>query len=319
MRSPRGGGAAPDHPELRRRGARPHRGGRRAGRRRPALQGDYRRAAGDSATGWLLEPARGRGIRATFFVVGQIAEDDPGLVRDIHRAGHEVASHGWDHRRVLAMTPDEFREDVRRSKDALEQVDRRGGRRLPGADVQHRAARRPGRSTCWPSWASLYDSSIYPVRHDRYGVPARPAGPFLARGPSATSWSIPPATLRVARRQPADRRRRLLPPASLPLLTDGPAPGRARRRAPPVDDALLPPLGVRPGPAAPAAAAGSAASAPTSGSPGPPGASTPSWPSTVSPAPSTSSPGSRPFARRCRASTRAIEATADGREDGNEG
>jgi peptidoglycan/xylan/chitin deacetylase (PgdA/CDA1 family) len=56
----------------------------------------------------------GRGIRATFFIVGQIAESNPALVRAIHNAGHEVASHGWDHRSVLDLTPASFREGVRR-------------------------------------------------------------------------------------------------------------------------------------------------------------------------------------------------------------
>ena len=75
-----------------------------------------------STTRWLLDRLGERGIRATFFVLGQVAEDNPALVRAIHGAGHEVASHGWDHRRVLAMDPESFREDVRRSKEALEQA-----------------------------------------------------------------------------------------------------------------------------------------------------------------------------------------------------
>src|SRR5262249_48453938 len=87
----------------------------------PPLREDYRRRMA-RATGWILEQLAARDIRATFFVVGQIAEDDPGLVRAIAEAGHEVASHGWDHRRILAMDPAGFREDVRMSKDALEQA-----------------------------------------------------------------------------------------------------------------------------------------------------------------------------------------------------
>ena len=63
-------------------------------------------------TRWLLEQLDERGIKATFFVVGELARDQPELVRAIHDGGHEVASHGWDHRRVLAMTPEEFRADV---------------------------------------------------------------------------------------------------------------------------------------------------------------------------------------------------------------
>src|SRR5262249_58209229 len=82
---------------------------------------EYRRRM-NQVTCWILEQLAERGIRATFFIVGQIAEADPGLVRSIHEAGHEVASHGWDHRRILVMDPASFREDVRRSKEALEQA-----------------------------------------------------------------------------------------------------------------------------------------------------------------------------------------------------
>ena len=78
-------------------------------------------------------------IKATFFVVGQIAHSDPALVREVHRAGHEVASHGWAHRRVHTQTPEEFREDVRRSKDALEQVTGEAVVGYRAADLQHRA------------------------------------------------------------------------------------------------------------------------------------------------------------------------------------
>src|SRR4051812_7123551 len=68
----------------------------------PALKEHY---AGRVApvTRWLLDRLEERGIRATFFIVGQFARHDPALVRAIHRAGHEVASHGWDHRRVLEL------------------------------------------------------------------------------------------------------------------------------------------------------------------------------------------------------------------------
>ena len=74
------------------------------------------------STRWILERLARDGVRATFFVVGQVAEHSPALVRDVHRAGHEVASHSWDHRRVHHFTPETFREDLRRSKDALENV-----------------------------------------------------------------------------------------------------------------------------------------------------------------------------------------------------
>ncbi|HEY1379585.1 MAG TPA: XrtA system polysaccharide deacetylase [Gemmataceae bacterium] len=162
----------------------------------PDLKGHYRERVGD-CTRWLLDALARVEVRSTFFVVGQLAEHDPALVRAIAAAGHEVASHGWDHRRVLAMTPDQFREDLRRSKDALEAVTGRAvlGYRAPTFSVVRRTA-----------WAvdvlaelgMAYDSSVYPVRHDRYGVPDAPRGPFLARGEEAAILELPPATLRVA-------------------------------------------------------------------------------------------------------------------------
>jgi polysaccharide deacetylase family protein (PEP-CTERM system associated) len=149
-------------------------------------------------TRWLLDLLGSYGHRATFFIVGQIARNDPGLIRDIHRAGHEVASHGWDHRRVLTMTPEVFREDLRLSCDALEQVtgDPVLGYRAPTFSVI--------RSTAWAldvlaERGLLYDSSIYPVRHDRYGVPGAPRGPFIASGLEREILEIPPLTYRLGR------------------------------------------------------------------------------------------------------------------------
>jgi polysaccharide deacetylase family protein (PEP-CTERM system associated) len=150
------------------------------------------------STRWILDQLGQRGVKATFFIVGDIARSNPGLVREIHRDGHEVASHGWDHRRVHHFTPETFREDVRRSKDALEQVTGEVvlGYRAPTFSIVHQTA-----------WAldvlaecgMLYDSSIYPVRHDRYGIPDAPRAPFLARGREGTILELPIATWRMLR------------------------------------------------------------------------------------------------------------------------
>ena len=85
-------------------------------------------------------------------------------------AGHEVASHGWDHRRLIEMTPHDFLEDLERSKDTLEQTtgDAVHGYRAPTFSIVNQ--------TAWAvdvlAEAGLrYDSSIFPVRHDRYGIP----------------------------------------------------------------------------------------------------------------------------------------------------
>lgn len=162
----------------------------------PALQAEYRRRMA-RATGWILEQLATHDIRATFFIVGQVAADDPRLIRAIVAAGHEVASHGWDHRRILAMDPGSFREDLSRSKDALEQAGGAAvlGYRAPTFSLVRRTA-----------WALdvlaelgfRYDSSIYPVRHDRYGIPDAPRGPFLAQGDQHEILEIPPASVRIA-------------------------------------------------------------------------------------------------------------------------
>jgi polysaccharide deacetylase family protein (PEP-CTERM system associated) len=148
------------------------------------------------ATGWILEELAQRQILATFFILGEIARSNPKLVRAVSEAGHEVASHGWDHRRIHLMTPETFREDVRTSKDALEQASGTAvlGYRAPTFSVV--------RQTAWAldvlaDLGLLYDSSIYPVRHDRYGVPDAPRGPFVARGRDREILELPPATLRV--------------------------------------------------------------------------------------------------------------------------
>jgi polysaccharide deacetylase family protein (PEP-CTERM system associated) len=160
------------------------------------LKAEYARRVGP-VTRWILEQLEERAIKATFFIVGELARDNPDLVREIHSGGHEVASHGWDHRRVLAMTPEEFRQDLHRSVDILQQIigEPVCGYRAPTFSIVRRTA-----------WAIdilaesglIYDSSIYPVRHDRYGIPDAPRVPFLAEGPGGGRIvEFPPVTLRI--------------------------------------------------------------------------------------------------------------------------
>src|SRR5262245_49025147 len=127
----------------------------------------------------LLERLVLKGVTATFFVVGEIARTHPKLVRDIAAAGHEVGSHSWNHRTVFRFDPQSFRDDLKSSKDALEQA--AGvpvvGFRAPTFSVV--------RATGWAidvlaECGFTYDSSVFPVRHDRYGVPAAPRSPFRA-------------------------------------------------------------------------------------------------------------------------------------------
>ena len=145
-------------------------------------------------TYWLLDELAHCNQKATFFVVGELARRQPDLVRAIHQGGHEVASHGWDHRRVHNLTPAQFQDDIRQSKDTLEQITGAAvlGYRAPTFSVV--------RQTAWAldilaEQGLAYDSSIYPVRHDRYGVPEAPRGPFLAHGSSHEILELPPARL----------------------------------------------------------------------------------------------------------------------------
>jgi polysaccharide deacetylase family protein (PEP-CTERM system associated) len=161
----------------------------------PTLKAHYC-ARLEPSTRWLLDQLDMAEVKATFFIVGQIAREQPTLVRAIHQAGHEVASHGWDHQRVVHFGPESFYEDVRRSKDALEQVTGQAvlGYRAPTFSIM--------RETAWAldvlaELDFVYDSSIYPVRHDRYGVPSAPRAPFLAVGQSNSILELPPATLNL--------------------------------------------------------------------------------------------------------------------------
>ena len=151
----------------------------------------------EAATRGLLATLAEAGALATFYVVGEIAVSHPGLVRDIAAAGHEVGSHSWSHRRLHALTPEAFRDDLRRSVDAL----------AAAAGVPVVGYRAPTfsvvRQTAWAvdvlAGAGLrYDTSVFPVRHDRYGVPDAPRVPFrLAGAGGGGILELPPATWRV--------------------------------------------------------------------------------------------------------------------------
>ncbi len=162
----------------------------------PELQAEYS-ARVESSTRRLLDQLAEVNALATFYVVGQIARTHPKLIRDIHDAGHEVGSHSWDHRRVHHFTPEAFREDLRTSKDALEQATgaRVFGFRAPTFSIV--------KETGWAvdvlaDCGFEYDSSIFPVRHDRYGIPDAPRGPFIAVGRRREILELPPLTYRVA-------------------------------------------------------------------------------------------------------------------------
>jgi len=142
----------------------------------------------------LLAVLAGHGVRGTFFVLGWIAERHPALLRRIADAGHEVASHGYSHVRATEQTPAEFREDASRTKRILE--DTIGAR----VDGYRAASFSIGAGNLWAldvlgEVGYRYSSSIYPVRHDLYGMPDAPRSPFRHNG--AGILEIPLTTVRL--------------------------------------------------------------------------------------------------------------------------
>ncbi len=125
----------------------------------------------------LLDLFARRGVRATFFVLGLIAEAHPALVREIAAAGHEVGTHGYSHRLVYELGPDTFRAELRRSMQLLSDIT---GQPV----VSHRAAEfsiTPRAPWAWEILAEegiRYDSSIFPTRNPRYGIADAPRWPY---------------------------------------------------------------------------------------------------------------------------------------------
>ena len=146
----------------------------------------------------VLDLLERHATHATFFVVGWVAERQKALVREIVERGHEIACHGYWHRAIYRMAPDEFREDLRRARTAIESA----------AGVAVRGYRAPTWSvTAKTLWALeiladegfAYDSSVFPIRHDLYGIPGAPRAPHehtLASGRRLPEF--PPTTVRVA-------------------------------------------------------------------------------------------------------------------------
>src|SRR5215510_1977782 len=122
------------------------------------------------ATLRLLDGFDQTGSQATFFVLGWVAERQPGLVREIAKRGHEIACHGYGHELVYAIGPERFRADLRRARAAIEQATGAGviGYRAPSYSITE--------ASLWALQILVeegfrYDSSIFPIRHHRYGIP----------------------------------------------------------------------------------------------------------------------------------------------------
>lgn len=139
-------------------------------------------------------------VRATFFVLGWVADRYPSLVREIHDHGHEVASHGWWHRLAYEQAPDEFRDDVVRSRAYLQDLvgDEVLGYRAPSFSI---TARNRWALEVLAEVGYRYDASIYPIRRRRYGDPACPREIHRVLRPAwghEGLWEVPGTTVRLA-------------------------------------------------------------------------------------------------------------------------
>jgi polysaccharide deacetylase family protein (PEP-CTERM system associated) len=147
---------------------------------------DQREYRVEASTRRLLDLFEQSNLRATFFVLGWVAKRSPELVREIHRRGHEVASHGMSHKLVYNQTPEEFASETYESKALLEGIigERVLGYRASTYSITRRSL-----------WALdilkeagfEYDSSIFPIRHDMYGIPDAPQVPTRITTPKGAS------------------------------------------------------------------------------------------------------------------------------------
>jgi polysaccharide deacetylase family protein (PEP-CTERM system associated) len=137
-------------------------------------------------------------VRGTFFVLGWVAERFPDLVREIRDAGHELGCHSYWHRLIYSLTPEEFEEDTRRAKAAIEAA----------AGTAIACYRAPTFSITKRSMWALdvlarcgftRDSSIFPIYHDHYGIVGSPVRPYMIECAGATVTEFPMSTFRALR------------------------------------------------------------------------------------------------------------------------
>lgn len=151
-------------------------------------------------TGLLLDLLAEHNTRGTFFVLGWVADRHPQLVKRIAEAGHEIGCHSYHHRLVYSLTPEEFREDTLRAVRVIEGV----------LGVSPKLYRAPSYSIVSKSFWALeilaelgftHDSSIYPIVHDRYGIPGFARHAHLIRTPSGSIMEAPIATVQLSAKQ----------------------------------------------------------------------------------------------------------------------
>ena len=135
-------------------------------------------------------------VKGTFFVLGWVAQREPDLVREIQRRGHEIACHGYGHQLIYRIGPEAFRLDLRRAKALLEDITGEAvhGYRAPSYSITARSL-----------WALdilieegfSYDSSIFPIMHDIYGIPSAPRFPHDINRASGVIREFPISTVQL--------------------------------------------------------------------------------------------------------------------------
>jgi polysaccharide deacetylase family protein (PEP-CTERM system associated) len=144
----------------------------------------------------VLDRLAEAGVRGTFFILGWVAERHPALVRAIHAAGHEIGCHSYSHHLVYEQTPGTFLADLRLARLILEDIigERVTAYRAPSFSIVQRSL-----------WALdilleegfLFDSSIYPTHHDRYGLAGTPLHPHCIERAGGSIWEFPPPVWRL--------------------------------------------------------------------------------------------------------------------------
>ena len=146
----------------------------------------------------LLEFFHSHHVHGTFFILGWIAERFPSLVREIAALGHEVASHGFHHQLIYTLAPDQFRDDVRRAKAVIEDAGGCAvhGYRAPSFSIV--------RESLWALDVLIeegyrYDASVFPIHHDRYGIPDAPRRAHVIERGAGSIVEVPASTVRLGR------------------------------------------------------------------------------------------------------------------------
>lgn len=143
-----------------------------------------------------LDALQQKNTRATFFVLGLVAEQHPNIVRRIAEAGHEIASHGFEHRLVYDQSRSEFLQDITKTKTLLEQIigEKIAGYRAPNFSITERA---PWAHSALIEAGYSYDSSVYPIWHPRYANPNATREPHLVEVDGSCLVEIPASTFEL--------------------------------------------------------------------------------------------------------------------------